>query len=245
MWLSRKKTASFKSVARTHVGCRRKINEDAVLSRPDLGLWAMADGMGGHEAGDVASSLLVSMLSAENGKQRLSSRVAAARKTLIEANRKLRAMGAAAVPPHTIGSTIVVMAADAASFACLWAGDSRAYLARGGCLTQLTRDHSLVQQLVDAGDLDVSAAATHPNANIITRAVGADAELEIDSFEGDIMAGDGFLLASDGLTRLMSDREMLEALSAEDLDAAADLMMKTCLDRGAPDNVSFILLKAR
>jgi serine/threonine protein phosphatase PrpC len=136
------------------------------------------------------------------------------------------------------------MAADATSFACLWAGDSRAYLARGGRLTQLTRDHSLVQQLVDAGDLDVSAAALHPNANIITRAVGADAELEIDSLEGDIMARDAFLLASDGLTRLVSDLEMLEAVKADDLDAAADSMMKTCLDRGAPDNVSFIMLRS-
>jgi serine/threonine protein phosphatase PrpC len=145
---------------------------------------------------------------------------------------------------RTIGSTVVLIAADERSFSCLWAGDSRAYLARAGVLTQLTRDHSLVQQLVDSGDLDSSTAVNHPNANIITRAVGAADELVIDSAEGEVQAGDVFLLASDGLTRLLGDAEILQELEARDLEAAADRLIDTCLDRKAPDNVTFIIVKA-
>jgi len=145
---------------------------------------------------------------------------------------------------RTIGSTVVLLAADAASFFCLWAGDSRAYLARDGALQQLTHDHSLVQQLVDSGDIDPQTAAQHPNANIILRAVGAGQELDIDGVEGKLRAGDGFLLASDGLTRLLSDHEMLDGLETPDLEAAADRLMNLCLARNAPDNVTFVLVRA-
>ena len=232
----------FECVSRTHVGCRRKINEDSMLSRP--GLWAVADGMGGHEAGEVASALVVEMLGASGPDQILPLRVAAARSALQETNRRLLEMAEEAGSSRTIGSTIVLLAADTHSFSCLWAGDSRAYLARGGVLNQLTRDHSLVQQLVDSGDLEPSATAHHPNANIITRAVGADPELVIDSVEGEVRAGDVLLLASDGLTRLLSDTEILQELKAPDLEAAGDRLINICLDRHAPDNVTFIILRA-
>ena len=146
--------------------------------------------------------------------------------------------------PRTIGSTVVAIAADGGSFACLWAGDSRAYLARDGVLVQLTRDHSLVQHLVDIGEIDAADAATHPNANVIMRAVGAAPELQIDTVEGQVAPGDAFLLASDGLTRLMSDDELLAGLQAGDFEVAADQLIQSCLDRGAPDNVSFVMLRA-
>jgi serine/threonine protein phosphatase PrpC len=145
---------------------------------------------------------------------------------------------------RTIGSTVVLLAADGASFVCLWAGDSRAYLARDGVLEQLSHDHSLVQQLVDSGDIDPEAAAQHPNANIILRAVGAAPDLDIDGIQGSLRAGDVFLLASDGLTRLVSNSEMLDGLEAGDLDAAADRLMDLCLARKAPDNVTFVLVRA-
>jgi serine/threonine protein phosphatase Stp1 len=244
MWFARGKNVRFEGIARTHVGCRRKINEDAMLSRPDLGLWAVADGMGGHEAGEVASALVVEMLGKGQPNPILAVRAVSARGALQEANRELLAMAAASDEARSIGSTIVLIAADAYAFTCLWAGDSRAYLAREGVLKQLTRDHSLVQQLVDAGDLEPAAAALHPNANIITRAVGAAPDLVIDGVEGDIRAGDVFLLASDGLTRLLSDTEMLAGLQAADLEKAADALVETCLARQAPDNVTFIMLKA-
>ena len=234
----------FECVARTHAGCRRKINEDAMLSRSDLGLWAVADGMGGHEAGEVASALVVDMLQAVPAEPRLSPRTEAARAVLQKANRQLQSMAQGIGARRTIGSTIVLMAADNMSFTCLWAGDSRAYLARGGVLRQLTRDHSLVQQLVESGDIDPRLAATHPNANIILRAVGAAPELEIDCVDGEVRAGDVFLLASDGLIRLVSDSELLAELGASDLEAAADRLIATCLARKAPDNVTFVIVRA-
>ena len=148
--------------------------------------------------------------------------------------------------PCVVGleSTVVALLADDQSFSCLWAGDSRAYRARGGAIVQLTRDHSLVQDLVEAGEIDPADAASHPNANIITRAVGANATLVLDGITDPVLAGDVFLLASDGLTRLMTDEELLAGLQSADLEAAGDRFIETCLERGAPDNVSFVILRA-
>jgi len=214
-----------------------------MLSRPDLGLWAVADGMGGHDAGEVASARVVDLLGSCAAQSTLASRIESAHQALQEANRQLLTMAGGPGGSRTIGSTVVLMAVDAHSFACLWVGDSRAYMARRGELKQLTHDHSLVQQLVDVGDLDPSAAARHPNANIITRAVGSAPELVIDSVDGKVLDGDVFLLASDGLTRLLSDTEILDGLLATDLEGAANRLIDTCLARNAPDNVTFIILK--
>jgi serine/threonine protein phosphatase PrpC len=238
------KILRFECVARTHAGCKRKINEDAMLSRPDLGLWAVADGMGGHDAGEVASALVVDMLQKAPARPELSARIDAARVALHAANRQLLSMAESGGEKRTIGSTVVLLAVDGASFACLWAGDSRVYLARDGILEQLTHDHSLVQQLVDSGDIDPKSAAQHPNANIILRAVGASPNLDIDGIEGHVNAGDVFLLASDGLTRLIGDRELLEVLRMPDMEAAADRLMNLSLARKAPDNVTFVLVRA-
>ena len=233
----------FESVARSHIGCRRKTNEDAMLVRPDLGVWAVADGMGGHEAGDVASALVVEKVGAIQGGESHAASAANIRAAIEEANRQLWNMAAAGLS-RTIGSTVVAIAADRRGFSCLWAGDSRAYLARDGELEQLTHDHSLVQLLVDAGDLDPLAAAEHPNANIVTRAVGAGPKVEIDLVEGDVRPGDVFLLASDGFTRLIAETEMLAALKARNLETSADRLVQTCLARQAPDNLTFVILKS-
>jgi serine/threonine protein phosphatase Stp1 len=232
----------FESVARTHVGCRRRTNQDSMLVRP--GLWAVADGMGGHHAGEVASALVVEKLDAVETITALAARAAAARAAIEQANRQLWAMAGGAETPRTMGSTIVSIAAGADGFDCLWAGDSRAYLARNGVLTQLTRDHSLVQHLVDSGDLDPKTAVHHPNAHIITRAVGAAPELALDSVGGEVLPDDVFLLASDGFTRLIGDDEILPALQTADLEAVADRLVETCLARQAPDNVTFIICRA-
>ncbi len=231
----------FESVARTHVGCRRKLNEDAVLSRD--GLWAVADGMGGHDSGEVASALVISLLEAAAGSATLAGRVAAAGAAVHDANLRLFKM-AGGDEGRTIGTTIVAVVAESRKFACLWAGDSRAYRLHGGRLEQLTRDHSLVQTLVDSGDLSAEAAVNHPNANVITRAVGSEATLELDKIEGAIAAGDTFLLASDGLTRLVSPAELQGGLGTENIAAQADRFLEMCLSRGAPDNVSFVIVRA-
>jgi len=235
---------AFESVARTHVGCRRKINEDAILSRPDLGVWAVADGMGGHDAGEVASAMIVKNLTERASDLDFAAATGAARDAIEAANGQLVAMAAGGERPRTIGATVVVLVADGAAFACLWVGDSRAYRARGRALVQISRDHSLVQELVDLGELNPADAASHPNANVVTRAVGAAGAVSIDVVKGEIAPGDIFLLASDGLTRLVSSEELLAGLQSHDLSEAADQLVATCLERGAPDNVSLVIVRA-
>src|SRR5262245_3912448 len=127
----------FLTVARTHVGCRRKVNEDAVLARPDLGLWAVADGMGGHHAGDVASTLIVEGLVSAFAEKTVEARALETQRRLDEVNARLRAMAGDGPDAKTIGSTVVALLVEGGRFSCLWAGDSRGYLAREGTLTQL------------------------------------------------------------------------------------------------------------
>jgi serine/threonine-protein phosphatase Stp1 len=232
----------FEQAARSHVGCRRKNNEDALICRPEIGLWAVADGMGGHAAGDVASALVVKSL----GDMAAPAGIAALRKATEEAlgraNHEIYRLSSE--EGRTMGSTVVTLLVEKDGFACLWAGDSRAYLLRERTLHALTRDHSLVQQLVNSGDLTPEAALNHPNSNIITRAVGNMPTLDIEhGAAAAVQAGDIFLLASDGLTRLLSEEEMAEADTAPDLDRLADRWVDMALERGAPDNLSFILLR--
>jgi serine/threonine-protein phosphatase Stp1 len=214
------------------------------MARPDLGLWAIADGMGGHDAGEVASAMIVDSLAACVAGLDLNARVVAADAALRTVNDKLMEMGQGGPSGRTIGSTVVAMAADAVAFTCLWVGDSRAYRLREGYMAQLTRDHSLVQELVDAGMLTAAEATNHPNGNVVTRAVGAAAKLDIDIVQGDVLAGDVFLLASDGLTRFVEPDELLRGLQQGDLERAADDFIDLVVGRGAPDNLSFILLRA-
>jgi serine/threonine protein phosphatase PrpC len=204
----------------------------------------VADGMGGHDAGEVASALIVNSLALAPPGLDLTSRTAAADAALREVNDKLVAMAADGPDGRTIGSTVVAIAADAVAFSCLWVGDSRAYRLRDGYLAQLTRDHSLVQELDDAGMLSPAEAHTHPNGNVVTRAVGATERLDIDIVQGDVLAGDVFLLASDGLTRFVEPDELLRGLQSGDLERAADDFVDLVVRRGAPDNLSFIVLRA-
>jgi len=228
----------FLSVVRTHVGCRRRLNEDAVLASPQRRLWAVADGMGGHEAGEVASAMVVEALSqCPDGAE-------AALAALTEVNARLIEMGRTGGDSRTIGSTVVGITANSSRFTCFWAGDSRAYRLRDGTLTRLTRDHSLVQELVDGGMISEEEAEIHPNANIITRAVGVHDELQVDTIAGGVRSGDLFLLASDGLTRLVGDQELSAELRGGDIEMSAERLLQLALDREAPDNVSLILLRA-
>jgi serine/threonine protein phosphatase PrpC len=151
-------------------------------------------------------------------------------------------MGGPTEARRTIGSTVVGLAIANDQFRCFWAGDSRAYRIRDGQIMQLSRDHSMVQDLVDAGLVDPDEAHNHPNANVITRAVGVVEELRIDTVSGDAKAGDRFLLASDGLTRLVDDAELLAILTSDSAVAAAEKLIETTLSRGAPDNVTMIIV---
>lgn len=232
----------IESVSRTHVGLRRKVNEDSVLVRDECGLWAVADGMGGHEAGDVASSKVTEALRQLPASAGLDALIADAIVALKRVNQDLIAL-AGGNGQRSIGTTIVGLAIAGGEFRCFWAGDSRAYRIRDDQIVQLTRDHSMVQDLVDAGMLRPDEAVDHPNSNIITRAVGVASELRVDTVAGDVKPGDQFLLASDGLTRMVDDLELVANLTSATPDSAAEKLIETVLSRGAPDNVSLVIAK--
>jgi serine/threonine protein phosphatase Stp1 len=233
----------FECVSRTHPGLKRKVNEDSILVRTERGLWAVADGMGGHEAGDVASSSVVEALSIVPPNANLQRFANDAMTALQNVNHQLIQLARQGTHPRTIGSTVVSLVISGDQFACLWAGDSRAYRVREGEIAQLTRDHSLVQDLIDAGMLAPAEAEGHPNANVVTRAVGATEELNVDVSTGDTREGDLFILASDGLTRVVNDDLIYGELTSKPMEQAADQLVEMVLERGAPDNVSFVIVR--
>jgi len=233
----------FESAARTHVGCRRKLNEDAVLSGKGW-IWAVADGMGGHHAGEIASARVIEALASVPQGESVETLLGNARAALDRCNSELIDMAHGEFDGRTIGSTAVGLAVAGGQHACFWVGDSRALRVRGGIIERLTRDHSLVQDLVDAGMLAEEEAEGHPQANVITRAVGVHARLRVDSVSGALEPGDLFLLASDGLTRLVSEEELCAELLRASPDAVADRLIELALERGAPDNVSLVIVRA-
>jgi len=230
------------SISRTHVGLRRKVNEDSLLERSDLGLWVVADGMGGHDAGEIASTMITNALSKAPATRGLGASSRWVEDTLSDVNEELIAFARTGDRPRTIGSTVVGLLIEGSEFIAFWAGDSRAYRLRGGSLSRLTRDHSLVQGLVDAGMLAPQDAETHPQASVITRAVGVAQTLSLEMVKGDVQPCDRFLIASDGLTRLVADSELADALADGPLAPIADRLVATVLQRGAPDNVTLIIV---
>jgi serine/threonine-protein phosphatase Stp1 len=235
----------FECVSRTHVGLRRKINEDSVLVDSERGLWVVADGMGGHEAGEIASTMVTDALRCLPAVPDIDGLAAQAVEALRQVNRELieLARSSARERQATIGTTVVGLAIDGGFFRSFWLGDSRAYRMRGGEIMRVTRDHSLVQSLIDAGMLKPEDAEAHENANLITRAVGAAEDIDVEIVSGDVRPGDQFLLASDGLTRVVPDDELAVELERGPPEQAADNLIETVLARGAPDNVSLIIIK--
>ena len=235
----------FECVSRTHVGLRRKINEDSVLVRTEDGLWAVADGMGGHDAGEVASGMVADALRAvpAAAADGVDAVVDGAIAALLEVNRELIALAHSNGSQRTIGTTVVGLAIGEGRFRCFWAGDSRAYWMRDGGIMRVSRDHSLVQDLIDAGMLKPEEAEAHESSSVITRAVGVAETLKVETVSGEVAPGDQFLLASDGLTRVVSDEEIAAELARGPAEEAADRLVETVLARGAPDNVSLVIIK--
>lgn len=203
----------------------------------------MADGMGGHDAGDVASAKVTEALLKLPIVYGLDALVDEAIASLEAVNRELIELAGSTDVERSIGSTVVGLAIAGEEYRAFWAGDSRAYLLREGKVEQLTRDHSLVQSLVDAGMLSPGEALDHPNANIITRAVGVAPELKVETVSGEVKPGDQFILASDGVTRLIEGRELARELGSSSMDEAADGLIEMVLARGAPDNATLIIVK--
>ena len=235
----------LRSWATTHPGMKRKHNEDAYVDRPDLGLWAVADGAGGHHAGEVASGMIRESLEAIPAGLSASELLAEVRNRIEMTHEALRAEAQRRGPDVIIASTVVVMLARNDHFACLWAGDSRAYLLRNGALQQITRDHSLVQELVESGLIRPEEAEHHPRANVITRAVGAELEdFALDKVSGRIQAGDRFLLCSDGLCKTVPDGELASLLGDNAGTPPPESLIAAALALNATDNVTAVAVEA-
>jgi protein phosphatase len=246
------------SASRSHPGRVRTVNEDACLDQARLGVWAVADGMGGHTLGEFASRLAIRSLSdladpvdaagANNpaGSDRaatLERLVATTHERLQQTNRRLRAE-AERRDVTMIGTTVAVLLAAGRRGACVWAGDSRIYRCRAGRLQQLTRDHSQLEAMRSRRVGAADDTLVRPPPNVITRALGGDEALELDSITIDILDGDLFLLCSDGLSNELSEAAIQQALMPGGCKLACETLLELALDRGARDNVTAVVVRA-
>ena len=225
----------WRSWAITDTGKRRKHNEDALLNRPEAGLWVVADGMGGHKAGDVASQLITDSLKAVSPTEPLESYIKDVELCLQNVNTKLRQFAAKEYGNHLVGSTVVALVCEAQRCGFLWAGDSRLYRFRNNKLQQLTQDHCET-------DENSSSGWSVKSTNIITRAIGADDQLDMDMEMADVLDGDVFLLCSDGLDKEMSFKEIEHIMQISELQDIAAALIDETLARGAKDNVTVIVV---
>ena len=231
------------SYSMTHPGMKRKHNEDSYVDRPDIGVWAVADGAGGHHAGEVASGMIRESLEAIPPGLSASELLAEVRTRIETTHAALRDLALQRGPDVMVASTVVVMLARGEHFACLWAGDSRAYMLREGSLTQITRDHSLVQELVDAGAIRPEDAEGHPRANVITRAVGAELDdFALDKISGRLLPGDRFLLCSDGLCKTLPEPQLASLLGADNGVPPPQSLVGAALALNASDNVTAVMI---
>jgi serine/threonine protein phosphatase PrpC len=222
----------------TDTGRKRRRNEDAYVCEPPL--FAIADGMGGAQAGEVASRLAAAALKESDartlgGEERISDLIQ-------EANR--RVYDRSITDPNTsgMGTTITVALVEDGNVAFGHVGDSRAYLIRDGRMEQVTEDHSLVNELMKSGKLSREEAETHPQRSVITRALGTDPDVDADTFTIEAKSGDVFLLCSDGLTDMVGEREILELveLNRQDIDAALKSLVKAANRSGGEDNITVV-----
>ncbi len=231
----------WQSVSATHVGLVRKVNEDAILDRPDLGVWAVADGMGGHAAGDLASRMLVESLGRLRVPANLSTFVEFVEHNILSVNDRLLELSRSR--HQVIGTTVVTLLMLERHCAFLWAGDSRLYRLRDGACEQLTTDHSQVEQYVQRGLLSREDAQFHPDNNLITRAVGATQALFLDCDVAALKPGDRYLLSSDGLDKHVSSDEIADGLRRFELPRCARHLINLALEAGGTDNVSVCLVE--
>lgn len=228
--------------ATTHVGYRRKLNEDAILALPDQRIWVVADGMGGHDAGDFASRTVVDTIAMIHPDLPPNEMIRAVRQALGRANDLIIAE-AKERGGVTIGATVVAFLIANGHFAAFWAGDSRLYrLQSGSSIEMLTTDHSVVAGLVLQGQITWDEAEHHPQSNAVTRAVGVGETLELDKIRGELFPGDRFLICSDGLSKYAPFATLERVLSSEPIETVADRLQQLALDGGGADNISIIVI---
>jgi serine/threonine protein phosphatase PrpC len=233
---------SWNSFGISDTGKVRRHNEDSMLVRQDIGLWAVADGMGGHAKGDVASKMVVESLKKVHEGTNLAKYIDDIEDRIIEVNQKLVEKARESKKKVTIGSTVVVMLAYDRYCVYIWAGDSRLYRLRKGELRRITTDHSQVELYVEQGLISREEAMIHPHGNMITRAVGALEELHLDMDIQPLETGDRYLLCSDGLTKHIPDMELQDQMKGGKAEEACRRLVDMVLSRGAGDNVTAIVV---
>jgi protein phosphatase len=233
------------SAGLTDKGRVRSHNEDSFLDAPRQSLWVVADGMGGHSAGDVASKMIVDRLAAMKPPADAPAFLDAVETELYTVNADLR-KHARERNVQLIGATVVALLASKDYFMCGWAGDSRAYRFQNGELTQISRDHSTAQEMLDTGQFTADQLKqTKPQGNTITRAVGGEEKLFLDWVLAGYAPGTQFLLCSDGLTKEISDRRIAEELGKNrSPQETVQALVKMALDAGGRDNVTALVVKA-
>jgi len=231
----------FHGAGLTHAGLVRERNEDSILTDPSGVLWAVADGMGGYGHGDVASDIVIDRLS-QVAEGTLSTH--SLRSRLIEANSAILAKGGEP-GMNQMGSTVVAALIQNSVATIAWAGDCRAYLMRHGALRLLTRDHTVVQEMVEQGLLRDTARESHPESHVVTRAIGFERDVEIDILQVPLVPGDRLMLCSDGLTACLSDQDIGSCMRAGTTpQGLCNALVAAALEAGAPDNVSAICVFA-
>jgi type VI secretion system protein ImpM len=225
---------SFRSAAASDVGRARGNNEDGFIERPEVGVWAVADGMGGHSHGEIASRMVCDALADFQPDGSFEDAVEAASRRVQQVNDQLLRTAVGSHPADRSGSTVVVLLLRGARSAVLWAGDSRVYRWREGRLEQLSRDHSFA----------AIAGAAAAESSVITRAVGVQPDLTLDVHRDAVRPDDRFLLCSDGLTRVIPDAQISGFMQIPDIRGAVDGLIKATLEAGAPDNVTVLIAEA-
>ena len=237
----------FVCAARTDVGIVRSGNEDNYLMLADRGVFIVADGMGGHAAGEVASEMAVRIISKELGSLRGMTDEAVGERISLSIRASNEAIFDRTLSEHDkrgMGTTVTVLTLLPRRYLIGQVGDSRAYLLRDGNLLQVTKDHSYVQEQVDAGLLTTDQARVHPYSNVITRCVGASNDVVPDLYFGSLRAGDVLLLASDGLTGMLEDEQLSKILTSEGGPQSwVDRMITEANRRGGLDNITAIIVK--
>jgi PPM family protein phosphatase len=228
----------------TDTGQVRPANEDAYLVGESV--FAVADGMGGHLAGEVASATALQPIEALDGRvfPEATEAVTALREAVVAANAQVSKMAADEPSYRGMGTTLTATMVEGRRIHIAHVGDSRAYLLRNGHFSQLTDDHTLVQHLVDEGQITREEAATHPQRSIITRAIGVSREVDVDSMSLDLEPGDQLLLCSDGLTGVVEDEVIEGELTPDvDLEEALDRLVERANAAGGPDNITIVILR--
>jgi serine/threonine protein phosphatase Stp1 len=234
----------WKSSSRSDVGNERQVNEDACLDLPSRGLWVVADGMGGHAAGDVASQMLVGKLNGIDSHDKLSEFVDDVEDRVLEVNGRLHEMSLEGDDPKVMGSTLAALLAFESHVVSMWVGDSRVYrLREGELLKQVTTDHSEVEEMIAQGTLDEASALDHPAANVVTRAVGGLEHVYVDLELDELEDKDRYLICSDGLFKDLSEEEIEELLGEGSCVDACDTLIDTVLKRECADNVTVVVVE--